>query len=537
MADYIDTFMTALHAAGLRKKRPAEELESFLVHTIDLRPLKLNLSVFVPFIFFKAQPPQRSDAEVSAWKEILRQLVLIAQSGSAGTSVFLTSATVPPELLNDEDLQLNSIAIMDGPSIRAFLEARERDARYRILGSAIARTVSRLALSPYTPGSPVSGNRFFGRQSALNKIILGKTIKSTTILGNRRIGKTSLMHEVRERLKEVNVLGKTLHFAEIYGSRCKSTADAVYMILERIGYRIPNSAMLGDELDPRYARRMPQLLNEFASSNGTQVVIFIDEYDDLLMEDAKRGFEFTHLLRETSIAGRNCYAVIAGFRYLMHMHSNQASPTYNFTQEVQLTPLSKEDTIHMITDPLSRLGLDLSEADIPMTIYRETRGQPEMVQMYCEAVLTWFVEKGVLPTQGELLEFFYGRPELVRTILHTFLNNTTALEQVVCIELMKLATTSHDGPARYEFRQKDLEQVCLSHGREMTNLQLVRLKANLTVGSFVEEGAFGAYRFATPQLVRFCRKEGFDSLLNGARHRLKNRTTEEELIGKYTGTM
>jgi hypothetical protein len=102
---------------------------------------------------------------------------------------------------------------------------------------------------------------------------------------------------------------------------------------------------------------------------------------------------------------------------------------------------------------------------------------------------------------------------------------------------MKLAMASQDGPARYEFRQKDLEQVCLVNGRELTNLQLVQLKTNLTVGSFVEEGSFGAYRFATPQLIRFCSKEGFDNLLNGARHRLKDRITEEELIGKHTGTM
>src|SRR5262249_51500448 len=54
-------------------------------------------------------------------------------------------------------------------------------------------------LVPYQFGGAVSGNRFFGREAEIDRV-LRKPTANFAITGIRRIGKTSLLKEVRERL-------------------------------------------------------------------------------------------------------------------------------------------------------------------------------------------------------------------------------------------------------------------------------------------------------------------------------------------------
>ena len=53
------------------------------------------------------------------------------------------------------------------------------------------------------PGRPASGGRLFGRSKVLNEIVSGKTVRNYTIVRNRRICKTSLLHEVRASVRHL----------------------------------------------------------------------------------------------------------------------------------------------------------------------------------------------------------------------------------------------------------------------------------------------------------------------------------------------
>jgi hypothetical protein len=533
MANFRVNLLEQLYSARLPKSRGQEAWGDFSVHTLDLRPLKLNLSAFVPFLFLEddATPP-----DSIVWRKLIGQLIAYSREQSSGTAVLVADHVFPTDLMEDPDLEKHGIAVLDAPIIESLTRARDNETRYKILGSAMARTLGYSALSPYSPGSPASANRFFGREEVLKRILTGKAIRNSTIVGNRRIGKTSLMHEIRERLRQVYEPGKSLHYAELYGSKCKTTWDAVYLIFQQIGVRIPSNLAKYGAIAPRYVNRMPQLLHEFARSKRTQIVLFIDEYDELLERDALQKYQFTHLLREMAMAELNCSVIIAGFRYLMQMRTRQDSPLYNFTQEIQLTPLRQEESLKMVNLPLSRLGIDVSQTNIPAIIHRETRGQPELIQMYCQAVIQSCSAKRRAPTEAELLKIVNQNPEFNRTITHTFLSNANEFEQLICLELMKKAALSQSGVAQFEFRYSDVQQILAEYGYSLSNSEVAILVNNLAVGSFIERvrggGAPGLYQFATPQLVRFCESVGFETLIAKAKSKLGSQPPTLEAISR-----
>ncbi|WP_263352035.1 ATP-binding protein [Acidicapsa acidisoli] len=519
-------FLQTLQEAKLRRNRPVNEPSSevpFSVHTHDLRRLKLNLKLYTPFLQLA---PERGSLSTT---ELVTKLIEYSK-GINGPMAYLTDRPVSSDLASDE-LRRRSIAILDSETIRDFVEARDNTTKYRVLGSALAKSLGYLTLSPYLPGSTVSGSGFFGREKILGHILTGKTLRNTTIVGNRRIGKTSCMQEIKDRLNDLYD-AKTLCIAELYGSKCRSTWDAVYAIFDQIGVRIPKNLAKYGAIAPRFVLRMPQLLHNFAKQNQVQIVIFIDEYDEFLARDAENGYEFTHLLRETVIERSGCYVVIAGFRYLMRERTLHKSPLYNFAPEQQLGPLLQKESLEMISEPLLRMGIDIPP-DLQGTIYKETRGQPELIQMYCSAVIEAFEEKKRPPSPAELLHTVNGSPEFRRTVLQAFFSNSTPTEQIICLEMMK--RIGHQDPKSFEFRIDDIEQVLSAYGYGISNVMIELLLTNLTTGSFVEEGPSGVYRFATPQLARFCQKENLDTLLTRAKKQLGPRVPTPDELARESG--
>lgn len=502
------TFSDALVNARLKRSGPPKSPDSispFRIYKHDLTPLKMHLT----YVRFMQLSPEHQSMPQD---EIVHRLIEQSKE-SDGPSVFLTDSMLPSVFA--KELQKQSIAVFDARDIGDFVEARDVAVRYRILGSALAKTLGYADLSPYRYGGPVSGPSFFGREKVLGHVLSGKNIRNTTIVGNRRIGKTSCLLELRDRMKEI--YDKRIRIAQLYGSKCKSTWDAVYTIFDEVGLRVPTGWSKFGAISPRYVLKMPQLLHTFAKSNDLHIVIFIDEYDDFLARDASREYEFTHLLRETVMdKTSNCFLVIAGFRYLMRERTLHASPLFNIAPGLELGALTQQESMEMITEPLLRMGIDIS-SDLQGAIYRETRGQPELIQMYCSSVIETFGEKDRLPTPAELLQKVNGSHEFRRTILLSFFFNTTATEQIVCLELMKKATLTQQDPRRYEFRRTDIEQILANDGYCRSNALIEMLVSNLTAGSFLEEDPPGVIRFATPQLVRFCQAQNIEALLARAR--------------------
>ena len=502
-------FLEQLHLTHLRQSRPPETWRDFTVDWVDMRRMKLGLGAFVPMI--SRNPDTRATAAALA-----DDLIAFTRE-KAGSS---------PTIVVDEDPSLrgvlepiatsvHSIALLQPATRTAFVEARDHEKRFQILGAALASDIGPGGLTPYQPGKPASGSRFFGRARVIDQIVAGRIVRNCTIVGNRRIGKTSLLYEVKERLSEVYVPGKTIHFASLYANKFRTTWDAVYLTLSQLGIQVPKSWTKLGAIAPRYIRRFPQLIHDFARQRQTYVVILIDEFDSFLALDSQNDWEFLHLLRETAAEDGPCAVVIAGFRLLMQTRIRRDNPYYNFTREIALTPLSKEETIEMVQAPLGRLGIDVSGTGIASFIHKETRGQPELIQMYCQAVISLYGRRRCVPHESELATYVNRDHAFSRTILHTFLKNANPIEQVLCFELMKRST---DSSAMFEFKASDAYEALAGSGLRLGNAGLATLLNNLVYGSFIErvQGAPGHYRFAVPQLVRYCKAVNLEELLERA---------------------
>ncbi len=514
MTNSIATFLDQMTASRLPQTGPAAEFGDFQVYLRDLRSMKLNLGL-VPFLVRKTE----ESTDALNIENTIRELVEYSKQNARSSPVlFVTDATLPTGLSGRPDLRQHSVILFDNESIRLFLASKDLLLRYQVLGRVMAKYVGPGSLSPYVPGKPASGGRFFGRSGALEQIIAGKFIRNCTIVGNRRIGKTSLLHEVRERLGELYVPGKSIMFADVYASKCKTTWDVVYLILSQFNVNIPKHFTKLGAIAPRFVTRFPQLIREHARRTQMQLVILIDEFDSFLELDAKQDWEFLHLLREAAAEDNNCAVIIAGFRLLMQMRVRQNSPYYNFTHEVTLTPLHKEETLEMVNVPLARLGIELVGTNLATVIHKETRGHPEIIQMYCQTIIQFYEANGKLPSEAELLRSVNQNAAFSRTILHTFLNNTNTLEQLVCLNVMKRAVECRKDVASYEFRVSDVTDILNGMKTPMGNAEMATLLNNLIVGSFIERvrGAPGQYHFANPQLVRFCQEIGFDQLVENA---------------------
>ena len=87
----------------------------------------------------------------------------------------------------------NPVVVVDGDD-----EARVSVIRAGPVGELLDFISAQLplaTLAPYETRAPVSGSRFFGRDYEISKI-LANPDTNFVILGIRRIGKTSLLHEI-----------------------------------------------------------------------------------------------------------------------------------------------------------------------------------------------------------------------------------------------------------------------------------------------------------------------------------------------------
>jgi hypothetical protein len=522
-ASLVASFIKAMNASGLPKSRPTQDWQEFEICFIDLRRLKLNVGPFVPFLMRRLEDASEGDDAEPSLPHVIQYCRETPQSTLA---VYVTGST---RSSSRDSLQLrqHSIAVLARDVLQAFTAAADVNERYRILGTALANSVGLSALSPYISGKPASGGRFFGRSRALDQIFSGRVIRNCTVLGNRRIGKTSLLYEVRERLSQLYVPGKSIAFADIYANKCKSTWDMVYLILSQLGVSVPKSYTKLGAIAPRFINRFPQLLREHSMRNGIRLVILIDDFDSFCEIDMRNGSEFLHLLREAAADDATCSVIITGFRVLMQTRLRKDSPFFNFTNEVLLTSLSREETYEMVTVPLVRLGLDVSSNNLVSVIYSETRGQPELVQIYCQAIISFYETHLSLPSETELVTLVNSDFAFNRAVLHTFLNNTNAWEQALCFALMKQAVSDNEDVANFKFRMSDARDLLRDIEISLSDAEIGTLMSNLLGGSILQRVplAPGSYQFAVPQLIRFCQEINIDRMLANAREKLAQGAT------------
>lgn len=282
-------------------------------------------------------------------------------------------------------------------------------------------------LSPYETTKPVTGSQFFGRKHAIN-LVLQQPYTSYLFVGIRRIGKTSLLKEIKRQLDhmdqpEKDQMRRVYIDCTVIGSEEEFMRTLTFQ-LEKSGLTILSSRAQDPQ---RYQKR---ILDHYAAIHGSPITFLLDEFDRLLAH-MKPDWPLLTVLK-TAVQAKKVRFISAGFRRAMEASTNKVSPFYNLMIPVRLGRLSMDDVQEMIVAPMSQLGITISEPEgVVKRIYQETAGLPNYVQFYCKTLVSQLACNGQDTINTNTLTHIQDNINFRNFVLNTFMSNTELLEQAI----------------------------------------------------------------------------------------------------------
>lgn len=272
-------------------------------------------------------------------------------------------------------------------------------------GTAIRRRrrrgLRRRRFNPYIAGGPVfAAEHFYGREPLIQRILQTVHTNSLMLHGERRIGKTSLLHQVRQRLETLDDPEFKFHaaYVDLQGtveSRFFATlADQIFEGLAAVHG--------GPEREPALDRATGydhhDLVRELhgliarlqkTSLKRVRLVLLIDEVDELNHYDPR----VNQKLRSLFMKGfaESLVAVVAGVR-IRKEWEKEGSPWYNFFEEIEVRPIAADDARELVLRPIR--GVFRVEPGVAERIVELGGHRPYLIQRLCLALVNRLYEEG-----------------------------------------------------------------------------------------------------------------------------------------------
>ena len=254
--------------------------------------------------------------------------------------------------------------------------------------------------NPYVAGAPVVDDHlFFGRHQILTRVLNLLHHNSFMITGERRIGKTSFLLRLKRALEADE--GPAFKFFPVLVDLQGVTEEGFF------------HAIMGDALDAlplaagtlatlRYSPTRPQydgrdfghdlqlVLAEMTThtTRKLKVVLMLDEID-VLNEYSERT---NQLLRSIFMKtfSEHLVAVMCGVG-VKRAWSSDASPWYNFFEQIRLTPFSRADGEALIRTPVA--GIFRYESQAVESILEYSQMKPYLIQKFCIQAVNRILEQ------------------------------------------------------------------------------------------------------------------------------------------------
>ncbi len=253
--------------------------------------------------------------------------------------------------------------------------------------------------SPFVTGSPITRPRhFFGRQKELKRLfnlLKRHPLQNAAIIGKRRIGKTSLLHylknitttpveELRPNQKSDWLPNPEIYrwvFVDFQDPRMSSKERFLSHILENLRMKIPENCNLDNFMD-------------VVSDNlHNPTVILLDEIGVGLQRSPELDDEFWESLRSlaTNHTGGNLAFILATHESPIELahHTRHSSPFFNiFGYTATLGALKKEEARELIASS----PIPFADEDVKW-ILKESQGIPFLLQILCRECLFHLEER------------------------------------------------------------------------------------------------------------------------------------------------
>jgi len=279
----------------------------------------------------------------------------------------LTEAEVESHRKRQAVLPTNIIVL--GPNFLKRL-ARATDPM-RILNEVVLDQSDLSKVSPFILSNATPTRMFYGRAAEAATILATVGTNSVALLGSRRIGKTSLLRQVRTELEEAN-------FLPFFGDCQTVRTWQDFGELASTQWGVETSA----QFRPQH---LHDLVKALGAGSDKPVVILLDEIDQLLEwdrthEDDSVPEAFFRACRSLSQEGRAQF-VFSGERAIAKRIWDPESPHWNFCRPLPLTQLTREAATSLLVRPLKAIGINVAdETKFGDEAWRFTSGHPQIAQ-------------------------------------------------------------------------------------------------------------------------------------------------------------
>ncbi len=258
------------------------------------------------------------------------------------------------------------------------------------------RRLLRRRFNPFIAGPPVlDPNLFVGRDALVDRVLATVPNNSLLLLGERRIGKTSILQQLRPKLAELD--HSIFCFVPVSVDLQGVPEEAFFStVAEAVGEAIGDDRMTAArdsaEYDSRQLMRdLRRVLPTVECRDGrrAKVVLLLDEIDEL------NGYSHRTNQRLRSLFMRGfadqLVAVAAGVG-IAREWDHEGSPWYNFFEEIEVGPVEAAAARALVTEPLGGV-INVDEEAVDRMI-QEADGRPYIVQKIALAVVQHIHETG-----------------------------------------------------------------------------------------------------------------------------------------------
>jgi tetratricopeptide (TPR) repeat protein/Cdc6-like AAA superfamily ATPase len=271
----------------------------------------------------------------------------------------------------------------------------------------------RRRFNPYIAGAPVlDDDMFYGREQLTQRMLGMLHRNSLMITGERRFGKTTFLHHLRRVLEEdegtewrffpvfVDLQGvpEEAFFHAIMSevvdtlSLTPATRDALRFAPEPDGY---------DARD--FSHDLQQVLAELRTRTPpprkVKIAFLIDEVDVLNSYSETVNQRLRGIFMKSF--SENLVAVMSGVA-IRRRWKSEVSPWYNFFDEIELQPFTREEAEALIREPVK--GVFRFAPDAVERILALSRLRPYLVQKLCVHAMSRMLEQGRFTVGGEDVE-------------------------------------------------------------------------------------------------------------------------------------
>ena len=233
------------------------------------------------------------------------------------------------------------------------------------LARIILKQVDLTIASPFVINGPVPQSMFFGREAEMRLLVEHAGRADFAIIGNRKIGKTSLLQRTRAKL-DVSDRVRTLYVD------CQTLHTAAAFL---DGFQDQTGITLPSATPDSFAKAMANLRHA-----GGPLVLLMDEVDALLKDEQQHGELLVSKWRELAQADV-CHFIFCGSTRLASRLDDPHSVFFNFPQPQSLSYLDMQTVRLMLTQPFDTLGVVLEQEDVLLDeVYALTSGHPNLVQ-------------------------------------------------------------------------------------------------------------------------------------------------------------